>query len=136
MMKYISSNTKNIYELELTKVRTTCPECSINRRKNKDLCLHWDLPNERGYCHHCETSFFKYESREKIVYSVPEWKNKTELTNKAVEYFQSRGISQATLNALSVYSDKVYMPQFQKDVDVLCFPYFLLSHVNILNPFI
>ena len=124
-MKYISSNTKKIYELEMTATRTICPECSINRRKSKDTCVHWDISNKRGYCHHCETSFFEYESREKMVYSVPEWKNKTELTNKAVEYFSSRGISQATLNAMRVYSDKAYMPQFQKEVDVICFPYFV-----------
>jgi len=124
-MKYISSNTKKIYDLELTSTRTICPECSDNRRKSKDPCVRWDIPNCRGHCHHCETSFFEYASREKIFYSVPEWKNKTELTHKAVEFFERREISQATLNALHIYSDKEYMSQFQKEVDVICFPYFV-----------
>jgi twinkle protein len=60
-----------------------------------------------------------------MTYMVPEWKNKTELTNKTVKYFEGRGISQGTLNALKVYSDNEYLPQFQKQVEVICFPYFV-----------
>jgi hypothetical protein len=59
-----------------------------------------------------------------VVYTVPEWKNNTSLSDKAVKYFEGRAISQATLNEMQVYSDREFMPQFGKEVDVICFPYF------------
>jgi twinkle protein len=62
---------------------------------------------------------------------MPEWRNKTDLTDKAAQYFESRAISQKTLNELRVYSDREYMPQFAKIVDVMCFPYFLTN--NLIN---
>jgi len=132
-MKYISSNTKRIYELDgADKKRTTCPECSDNRRKKMEACLWWDKDTNRGYCHHCETTLFPYIESARVEYNIPEWKNKTELTDKAVKYFEGRGISQGTLIEMKVYSDKEYMPQFQKEVDVICFPYFVAEKlVNI-----
>lgn len=123
-MKLQSSNTKRVYEMDVTAKRTICPECSHNRRKAKELIVTWDLANNRGFCHHCETSFFEYEARENIVYTFPEWKNITSLSDKAVKYFEGRAISQKTLNVMRVYSDKEFMPQFGKEVDVICFPYF------------
>jgi len=124
-MKLQSSITKRIYDFEpLPGKKTICPECSHNRRKAKEQIVSWEKSGERGYCHHCETTFFKYESREKPVYTVPEWKNSTQLTDKAVKYFEGRAISQLTLIEMQVYSDREFMPQFQKEVDVICFPYF------------
>lgn len=132
-MRLQSSITKRIYDFEpLPGKKTICPECSHNRRKSKEQIVRWEKSGERGFCHHCETTFYKYESREKVVYTVPEWKNSTELTDKAVKYFEGRAISQKTLNEMKVYSDKEFMPQFQKIVDVICFPYFRGSElVNI-----
>ena len=124
-MKLQSSITKRIFDFEPTPgKKTVCPECSPNRRKSKELVVSWEKEGNRGFCHHCETTFFPYESREKPVYIVPEWKNSTELTDKAVKYFEGRMISQKTLNEMKVYSDREFMPQFQKIVDVICFPYF------------
>jgi twinkle protein len=133
-MKYQSTNTNRIYEFDIPEKgkRSICPECSSNRRKSKELIVSWEKEAGRGYCHHCQTTFFEYVSKEKQVYTVPEWKNSTQLTDKAVKYFESRTISQKTLNEMKVYSDKEFMPQFSKEVDVICFPYFLSEKlVNI-----
>lgn len=124
-MKLQSSITKRIYEVEpLPGKKTICPECSHNRRKSKELVLSWEKDGNRGYCHHCEATFYPYESKDKPAYTVPEWKNETKVSDKAVRYFEGRSISQRTLNLMKVYSDREYMPQFQKEVDVICFPYF------------
>jgi twinkle protein len=123
-MKYQSSNTKKVYELDPQKKRSVCPECSHNRRKQNDVCVNWDLTAHRGYCHHCQATFFLYESKPEKIYSVPEWKNKTKLSNVALKWFNGRGISQNTLNDLKVYSDQEYMPQHEKEIEVICFPYF------------
>lgn len=123
-MKFQSSNTKAIFELTPQKKRETCPECSHNRRKSKDPCLHWDLENNRGYCHHCNTSFFIYEHKPEKVYKVPKWKNITKLSDKAVKWFEGRAIKQETLKKYKIYSDTEYMLQFEKETEVICFPYF------------
>lgn len=123
-MIYQSSNTKAKFDLTPQKKREICPECSHNRRKSKDPCLHWDLENNRGYCHHCNTSFFEYEHKADVVYKVPEWNNITDLSDKAVKWFNGRGISQEKLKEMRVYSDTEWMPQFEKETEVMCFPYF------------
>ena len=124
-MKYKSSNTNRIYDFDSQgKKRTVCPECSHNRRKASDACLTWDHENNRAYCHHCETTLFEYSAKEQRNFTVPQWKNITGLTDKTVKYFEWRGISQPILNAMKVYSDKEFMPQFSKEVEVICFPYF------------
>ena len=99
-MKYQSSITKKIYDITSEKKRTLCPECSHNRRKAKELCVNWNHEENIGFCHHCNTTFFKYESKPEKIYAVPEWKNITKLSDKAVKWFNGRGIKQETLNKL------------------------------------
>jgi len=123
-MKIQSSNTKKIYNYIPEGLRSLCPECSHQRKKSKDKCLAWDESNKRGYCHNCGTAFFEYRPHEPKQFIIPEWKNKTELSDKAVRYFEGRMISQNTLNKMKVYSDTTMMPQFKKEVECICFPYF------------
>ena len=61
----------------------------------------------------------------KKKYKVPEWQNKTELTDKAVKWFNSRMISQQTLVKAQIYSDVEFMPQFNKKRRGYMFPFFL-----------
>lgn len=126
-MKYQSSNSKNIIEHDwgTKKMKHTCPECSSNRRNKTERCLEYYPETDSAYCFHCNTTFFKYDPyKTEKTYTIPEWKNKTELTDKAVKYFESRMISQETLNHFKVYSDTEWMPQLQKQSEVICFPYF------------
>lgn len=129
-MKYQSSNTKLIYNIEFTKKDNTCPECSQSRKKKNDKCLRYYQETNSAYCFHCETTFFEYKPYEKKEYVVPEWKNITKLTDKAVKYFEGRMIKQETLNKMKVYSDNEWMPQFKKEVECVCFPYFLDSELR------
>lgn len=126
-MKIQSSNTKKIYSYDppTQGTRTTCPECSHNRKKKTDRCMNWDKDHLRGYCHNCEATFFEYRPHDVKQYIIPQWKNLTSLTDKAVRYFEGRMISQVTLNKMKVYSDREFMPQFGKEVEVMCFPYFM-----------
>lgn len=125
-MKYQSSNTKSIFELSFNgKKRYSCPECSDSRSKSRAKDLQYYPDTDSSYCFHCNSTFFEYKPFEKKEYIIPEWKNKTELTNKAVKYFEGRMISQGTLNKMKVYSDTEWMPQFKKEVEVICFPFFV-----------
>ena len=135
-MKYQSSQTKLLYDIDFDQSKKSlykCPECSIGRKKANSKDLEFYPDTQRAYCFHCNTTFYEYKPFETAhVYSVPEWKNKTRLTNKAVKYFESRMISQNTLLEMKVYSDCEWMPQFQKDTEVICFPFFRNSKlVNI-----
>jgi twinkle protein len=123
-MKIQSSITRQIYNYEPNGSKSLCPECSHLRKKKTDKCMTWDKSNNRGYCHNCTTAFFEFRPHEAKEYICPEWTNKTDLTNQAVKYFESRMISQTTLNKMKVYSDQEYMPQYLKIVPVICFPYF------------
>lgn len=125
-MKYQSSNTKTIFELNFDgKKRYTCPECSESRSKAKQKDLQYYPDNNRAYCFHCDTTLFEYKPFEKKEYILPEWKNKTDLTNRAVHWFESRAIKQETLVKMKIYSDTEWMPQFQKSIEVICFPFFV-----------
>ena len=125
-MKYQSSNTKSIYELDFYgKKRYTCPECSDSRKKSKQKDLQFYPDTNRAYCFHCNSTFFEYKPFDKKEYVVPVWKNKTELTNKAVKFFESRMIKQDILNKMKIYSDTEWMPQVERNTEVICFPYFI-----------
>jgi len=107
--------------------RLKCPLChhthSKKNQNQKDLA--WDTQNNRGYCHRCHNSFFEYKPHGgQKDYYIPEWQNKTDLSDKAVKYWESRMISQNTLKKCNVYSDTEYMPQFKRKMEAMCFPYF------------
>lgn len=121
-MIYKSSNTGKLFEIEIQGKRSLCPECSHTRKKKTEKVVSWT--KELGYCHHCTTSFHKYEKKQEKEYKYPDWKNITKLSDKAVKWFESRMIDQATLSELKIYSDQEWMPQFEKEVEVICFPFF------------
>lgn len=128
-MKIISAETKRTYYIEIRKTsgeeRLPCPECSQSRKKSNEKCLAWDCSNNKGYCHHCNTAFFAFEAnKSNKQYFIPEWKNITELSDKAVKWFEGRMIKQSVLKQMKIYSSKEFMPQFKKEVAVICFPYF------------
>lgn len=132
-MKYQSSNTKLIYDVEFTKKNDICPECSKSRKKKNAKCLQYFSETNTAYCFNCNTTFFEYKPYVKQKqYIIPEWRNKTKLTDKAVKWFESRMISQDTLNKMKIFSDNEWMPQFEKECECMCFPFFVdEKQVNI-----
>jgi twinkle protein len=124
-MKYQSRNTSIIYDLHFTTAKMyKCPECSDSRKKQNKKDLQYYSETKTAHCFHCETTFFEYKPYDKKEYIAPKWENVTKLTDKAVKYFTSRMISQNTLNELKVYSSSEWMPQFKKEIECICFPYF------------
>lgn len=128
-MKILSLNTKQIYDIELTKAgenQMPCPDCSKDRKKHKAKSFSFNLELKTGYCHHCLSKFVEYNTMyAKKEYERPVYKNYTSLTDGALKYFEKRGIMQETLLKMKVYSDTEFMPQTEKQEGVICFPYFL-----------
>lgn len=58
------------------------------------------------------------------VYIKPTWKNQTGLPDKVVKWFESRKISQKTIEKLKITAGKEWMPQVKKEVGVIEFNYF------------
>lgn len=134
-MKIKSTLTNALYEFvpngKTDQERYTCPECSHLRKKKSDKCFAWNSKEDIGYCHNCGSSFYVFKPSEK-QYTVPEWRNITRLSDKAVHWFTGRMISQGTLVKMKIYSDNVYMPQFEKEIETICFPFFFQGRlVNI-----
>lgn len=127
-MKIISLNTKQTYDLDISRHGENslkCPECSGSRKKKSAKPFRWNNDKMVGHCYHCDTSFVEYKPyKSEKVYVAPEWKNITTLSDKAVKFFESRMISQKTLNKMRVYSDTHFMPQVNAICEAICFPYF------------
>jgi len=123
-MKYQSSNTGIVYEITFNGKYSTCPECSHKRKKKTDKCVTYFADEDRAYCHHCLTTFFRYKPEHKKEYVLPNKENITDLTPTALQFFTKRGIGQQVLKDFGVYSTKEYMPQFQNEVNVIAFPFY------------
>jgi twinkle protein len=128
-------------EIDETKLRgeqkTTCPQCSESRKKKTDKCLSVNMIKRVWRCNHCDWSggLPPVEGQKiefKIEYKKPEWKNKTQLSEKAVKWFESRAISQTTLKNMKISEGLEWMPKFEKEVNTIQFNYFYLNElINI-----
>jgi twinkle protein len=127
-MRILSLNTQQTFEIEVNKPGENpmpCPECGKSRKHKTAKSFSWNQEIQAGYCQNCQARFVPFSPMiRKIDYVVPEWKNKTDLSNDAVKYFEGRMICQDTLKAFKIYTDKEFMPQVSIEIDVICFPYF------------
>ena len=131
METIISLATRQVYEIEIKKHgenKSLCPECSHTRtaKNQKAQCFSYNAEKEVGYCVHCESRFVKHEPFEQKQYIKPEikWDNFTKLSDNAVKWFENRGISQKTLLAMKIGEKKEWMPQTEKEMNCIVFPYF------------
>jgi len=108
------------------KVYSTCPFCSPDRKKKSDKCATVWIDDAWFKCSHCgeKGQLHTYKKKNNIVYQRPIWKNRTELSNDFVRYFETRGISQDTLLKARVTEGKEWMPKSNKEVPVIEFNYF------------
>lgn len=126
--KIVSSRTGKVYDIECGKDgenRQPCPECSKDRKKSSAKSFSFNVAKGVGMCQHCQVGFHVYKQQsKKKEYTVPVWKNRTALTDKAAKWFRSRMILDDVLNAMGVSSAVEYMPQTGKEQNVISFPYY------------
>lgn len=126
------------------KVKCFCPQCHDQRRDKRDKSLSVDLDKGVWNCHYCgwggslgytETEKKQWMERQpwfrptQIRRAKPEYKRPTPkphapMSDKALAWFQSRGISQATLQALKVTEGMEWMPQKQGQANTVQFNYY------------
>lgn len=113
--------------------RTTCPECSKERRKSNDKCLSVNITDGTFCCHHCGYSGGLKKKKPEIyaLPSAPVYKEKQVLPDNVVEWFKGRGITKDVLERNKIGYAKVFMPQENKEVNAIQFPYF--DGNNVVN---
>ena len=124
----------NQHNLDVGKTQGTCPLCSSDRQpKNQKLkCASYDWERGLGTCHHCDSSFqlhtYQRKGASEKTYTRPNALNVVDpkdITSKVFKWFESRGISQKTLDDLMVTEGTEFMPQTGKSENTIQFNYIM-----------
>ena len=121
----------NQYGLASGKTQGICPLCSHDRKpKNKKLkCASYDWERGLGTCHNCNSTFqlhtFQRKGSSNKDYIKPVATKYLPIKDKVEEWFNSRGITQRTLDDLKVGQGPEYMPQTGKQENTIQFNYIM-----------
>ena len=122
-------DTFNQHGLEVGKKQGTCPLCSHTRKpKNQKLkCASYDWERGLGTCHNCNSTFqlhtYNRKGSNEKEYVRPEMTKYLCVKDKTQQWFESRGITQQTLDDLKVGQGLEYMPQTGKQENTIQFNY-------------
>lgn len=110
-------------------IKVVCPKCKERKGGVKDKDLSVNVGEGTWKCHSASCGWSgrlknDYKPQMKQEYKRPTWKNNTELSDRLVSWFESRGIGQFTLKQMKVSEGLEYMPQVQKEVNTVQFNYF------------
>lgn len=126
-------------------VKVLCPQCTPTRTNKSDRSLSCNLETGEFLCHHCnwhgvakiQTAEEKREWIERQswfnpapirkapkVYTKPTPKNVTAVSDKALKWFEGRGISAATVAAMKITEGLEFMPQKGKEWNTVQFNYY------------
>jgi len=124
----------NQHNLDEGKTQGICPLCSSDRqpKNQKAKCASYDWERGLGTCHHCDSSFqlhtYQRKGSSEKTYIRPDALNVVDpkqITSKVFKWFESRGISQKTLDDLMVTEGTEYMPQTGKPENTIQFNYIM-----------
>lgn len=132
------------------KVKTFCPQCHQTRHDKRDKSLSVDLDKGVWNCHYCGWGGSVNQSefddspegkrkwmeqqpwfnphrlrKQKPVYKLPPEKPVTPVSEKALAWFNGRGISADTLTACKVTEGQEWMPQKNGQANTVQFNYYL-----------
>lgn len=117
-----------------------CPQCHNSRHDKRDRSLSINLATGEFNCHYCGFSGCAAEreaweqdkpwhnyapiKRQRPEYRKPQPRPVLPMSDRAVAWFQSRGISAATLQAMKVTEGSEWMPQKQGQANTVQFNYY------------
>ena len=115
-------------------ILTTCPKCSPIRKKKNAKCLSVNIEKNVWHCNHCDwsgtlnqgeqkTSRPYYEEKPKI-YLKPTPKTNINPSQKIIDWFARRKISEDTLIKMKVTNGLNWMPAVEDYVNTIEFNYF------------
>ena len=111
-------------------VKCVCPNCKNSGRAHpEDRSLSVNLDQGVWNCHYCGWSggLKGYERRHfvKKNYRRPNPIQETGLSQKVINYFSLRGISEDTLQSMHIAEGLEFMPQVGREMNTIQFPYYL-----------
>ena len=128
----------NQYGLEVGKTQGICPLCSHDRKPEhrKQKCASYDWERGLGTCHNCNQTFqlhtYQRKGNAEKEYVLPAVDTLLIQNEKALAWFESRGISTQTLKDLKVGEGSEFMPQTGKEEFTIQFNYYIGNQlVNI-----
>ena len=111
-------------------IKALCPECSHSRKKKTDPCLAVNLDKRTWFCHHCEWSGglkggngHHGNGPKPKPTPKPNYSTKKGLSEKARIWFHERRITNEVLERNKITDGPVWMPQVEKEVNAIQFPY-------------
>ena len=127
------------------KIKCFCPQCRDQRHDKRDKSLSVDLDKGVWNCHYCgwgghlehtedekkrwmeQQPWFNPKSirREKPTYKRPTPKPHAPMSERALRWFASRGISQQTVEAMKITEGLEFMPQNNAQSNTVQFNYYL-----------
>ena len=123
----------NQYSLDIKKTQGVCPLCSHDRqpKNQKAQCASYDWERGLGTCHNCSTTFqlhtYQRKGSSERVYVRPQVAIQTSRPDnpKVFKWFETRGISQKTLEDLKITESSEFMPQTGKTENTINFNYYM-----------
>lgn len=126
-------------------VKVHCPQCSDQRHDKRDRSLSVDLKTGMFKCHYCGFSgcadvpdeeekkrwmrqqpWFNEHPirRERKEYKKPTHTGKATISDRALKWFEGRGISRQTVEALKTTEGEEWMPQKNGQANTIQFNYY------------
>ena len=104
------------------KIKTQCPKCSQTRKNKRDKCLSVDLDQGLFNCHNCGwAGTTKFEKKKEFIRPQT---IKVNLTDRVVNWFATRGITEPTLIHWKIGESLEYIPQVGKKRRAVNFNYY------------
>lgn len=130
-IKVINLADKKEYTIDVHKNgenQMTCPECSPTRKKKTDKCFSFNLNKGAGRCNHCGIVLVENKPFEpkhtQIEFKRPKIVEVSKYTEKYLNYFKTRLISEKTLLELKVGEAIEWMPKARAEIPIIQFNYF------------
>lgn len=118
------------------KIYSQCPKCSSARRKKTAKCLGVDVERGTWTCFHCGWhgnlkfgEFTKPEPHKEKPVIKPRLEDLQLLTDKEIQWFRKRGISENTLKAEKIMRTKMWFPQVEEWRECIAFPYYKQNEI-------
>jgi len=104
------------------KIKTQCPKCSNTRKNKRDKCLSVDLDQGLFNCHNCGwAGTTNFEKKKEFIRPQA---IKVNLTERVVNWFSTRGITEPTLIHWKIGESLEYIPQVGKKRRAVNFNYY------------
>jgi twinkle protein len=130
-IKVINLADKKEYTIDVHKNgenQMVCPECSADRKKKTDKCFSFNLNKGAGRCNHCGIVLVENKpfepKRTQIEFKRPKLIELSKYTEKYLNYFKTRLISEKTLLELKVSEAIEWMPKARSEIQTIQFNYF------------